>query len=282
MGKSGNNLNGIYIGNTLGIQHWQRPGRYWIETSDGRNYNPYLKGIYKYSTLNLGWQRRFGKHGFVHLQFGAGIRQNKEFDFPVELLPPSNATSFSQLPRWQPLMTYKVGVGIALGKTESAQVNKPILEYHKEDLSMWKLDLLPIFLGTGENTLLSKINIGYEQGIKNTSFSINTNLVYLLPNKQDYEYLDNYLGLQISPRLYYNFKKRKTVNHLSANYFSMRNEWNIVGNHSWGNQKYSFALLWGMQRRLFKHLFINYELGYEFGGLFSDYIISDLKIGLAF
>ncbi len=124
-------------------------------------------------------------------------------------------------------MTYKVGLGIALGKTENTQVKKPILEYNKEDLSMWKLDLLPIFLGTGRNNLLSKISIGYEQGIKRTAFSINTNLTYLHYGKQDYAYYDGYLSLQISPRFYYNLSKKSTVNSLSANYFSIRNQWDI-------------------------------------------------------
>jgi len=282
-GKSGNNLSGLYFGSTIGMQHWQRPGSYRVTTPDGRNYDPYLKSNFQYSTLNIGWQRRFNKQGFLHLQLGAGIRRNEAFDFPVELLSPDARAYFKQLPKWQSLMTYKVGLGIALGKAEDTLVSEPILQYHQEDVTMWKLDLLPIFLGTGRNTLLSKINIGYERGIKRTSFSLNTNLTYLHYGKQDYQYYDSYLGVQISPRFYYNLSKRQAVNNLSANYFSIRNQWDIIREYNFNDKKYSFALLWGMQRRLFGKMFINYELGYQFGNEspFDRYYISDLKIGLA-
>lgn len=283
-GKSGNNLNGLYLGSTIGMQHWQRPGRYRVTTADGRDYSPYLKSNFQYNTLNLGWQRRFNKQGFLHLQLGAGILHNEAFDFPVELLTPEASAYFKQLPKWQSLMTYKVGLGIALGKTENTQVKEPILEYHKEDLSMWKLDLLPIFLGTGRNNLLSKISIGYEQGLKRTSFSINTNLTYLHYGKQDYAlYGGRFIVLQISPRFYYNLLKKQSVKNLSSNYFSIRNQWDI-GANNFNDKVYAFALLWGMQRRLFGQMYINYELGYEFGNesLFDRYYISELKIGLAF
>lgn len=283
-GKSGNNLSGLYLGSTIGIQHWQRPGLYQVTTADGRKYAPYLKSNFQYSTLNLGWQRRFNRKGFLHLQLGAGIRHNEAFDFPVELLTADESAYFKQLPKWQSLMTYKVGLGIALGKAENTKVIEPIFEYRKEDLTMWKLDLLPIFLGTGRNTLLSKINIGYEHGIKRTPFSINTNLVYLQYGKQDYGYFGEYLMLQISPRFYYNLSKRQSVNNLSANYFSVRNQWDILNDLDLDDKKYSFALLWGMQRRLFGQMFINYELGYGFSHefIFDRYYISELKIGLAF
>ncbi len=283
-GKSGNNLSGLYVGNTIGMQHWQRPGLILVTTADGRNYAPYLKSNFQYSTLSIGWQRRFSKKGFLHLQLGAGIRHNEAFDFPVELLTPDRRAYFEQLPKWQSIITYKVGIGIALGKTENTQVSEPIFEYHKEDLTMWKLDLLPIFIGTGRNTVLNKISIGYEQGIKQLPFSINTNLTYLHYGKQDYASFGRYLTLQIAPRFYYNLSKRQSVNNLSANYFSVRNQWDILDDTNFGDNKYSFALLWGMQRRLFGQMFINYELGYEFGNefIFDRYYISELKIGLAF
>jgi len=89
-----------------------------------------------------------------------------------------------------------------------------------------------------------------------------------------------YLSLQIAPRFYYNLKKQKRIHNLSANYFSIRSQWNII--NDWHYKKYSFAPLWGMQRRVFQRMFVNYEFGYEFGNTFESYIISELKIGLAF
>lgn len=278
-GKSGKNLNGLYLGNTTGLQHWQRPGFYSVVTADGRNYSPYLKGDFQYSTLNIGWQRRFSSIGLLHFQLGAGIRHNEKIDFPEALLPPDSY--FEQPSKWEALMTYKVGIGIALGKAENTQVNQPILEFHQKDLTMFKLDLFPIFIGAGKNKLLSKINIGYEQGIKGVPFSINTTVTYLQYGKYDYKIYRNHFSLQISPRFYYNLKKQKRIHNLSANYFSIRSQWNISNDSYY--KKYSFAPLWGMQRRVFKRMFVNYEFGYEFGDFsFEKYIISELKIGLAF
>ncbi|MFK7978827.1 MAG: hypothetical protein AB8G86_02495 [Saprospiraceae bacterium] len=279
-GKSGKNLNGLYLGNTTGLQHWQRPGFRRVVTTDGRYYNPYLKGDFQYSTLNIGWQRHFSRVGLLHFQLGAGIRHNEKINFPEALLPPDSY--FEQPSKWQALMTYKVGIGIALGKAENTRVNKPILEFHQEDLTMFKLDLFPIFLGTGKNQLLSKINIEYEQGIKGIPFSINTTVTYLHYGKYDYEIYGKHFSLQISPRFYYNLKKQKRIHNLSANYFSIRSQWNIINNRSYN--KYSFAPIWGMQRRVFKRMFVNYEFGYEFSdnSFFERYIISELKIGLAF
>jgi len=278
--KSGNNLNGLYLGNTIGLQHWQKPGSHSVVTADGRSYSPYLKGNFQYSTLNIGWQRRFSTIGLLHFQLGAGVRHNEKIDFPETLLPPEY--SFEQPTNWETYMTYKVGIGIALGKAEDTQVNESILEFHQEDLTLFKLDLFPILLDIGKNKLISKINIGYEQGIKDLPFSINTTLTYLHYSKQDYGIYNKHLSLQIAPRFYYNLKKQKRIHNLSANYFSIRSQWNIINDFYWDNKKYSFAPIWGMQRRVFEWMFVNYEFGYEFGNnTFEKYIISELKIGIA-
>jgi len=188
------------------------------------------------------WQRRFSTIGLLHFQLGAGVRHNEKIDFPETLLPPEY--SFEQPTNWETYMTYKVGIGIALGKAEDTQVN--------------------------------------EQGIKDLPFSINTTLTYLHYSKQDYGIYNKHLSLQIAPRFYYNLKKQKRIHNLSANYFSIRSQWNIINDFYWDNKKYSFAPIWGMQRRVFEWMFVNYEFGYEFGNnTFEKYIISELKIGIA-
>ena len=146
---------------------------------------------------------------------------------------------------------------------------------------MWKIDLFGLLFGLNDKFSGSKINIGYEKGGQHSAFSIATNLIYFNQYKQE-------LILQIAPRYYYNLKKRiqkgKTANNLSADYFSLRNQWDLIGRDSFIENKYDFSLLWGTQRRVFKNMFINYELGYDFqsGNQWSGEIISELKIGLAF
>jgi len=287
LGKSGNNLSGLYISNITGIQRWQRPG---FSRSFDYDASP-IKGDFQYSLLGLGWQRRFGKRGFIHAQIGAGIRHNEQINLSAYEPPPVPISGIvlEQLPEWHPIVIYKLGVGVALGKIENTKVQQTILAYHQEDASIWKIDLLPILLSSSEIwQKTSKISIGYEQGIKQSPFSINANLIYLHPSGEG-ETRTSYIDLQLSPRLYYNLKSRirkgKTAYNLSAEYFSIRSQWVRDFGEAFHNKDFSLAFLWGIQRRLFKCMFVNYEFGYKTGFRpygFNKYIVSDLKIGLAF
>lgn len=153
---------------------------------------------------------------------------------------------------------------------------------------MWKVDLFGFFFGLNKAGISGKINIGYEKSVKQSSFSIATNLLFLQQVHQ-VGYKQNQLSIQIAPRYYYNLKKRirrgKTANDLSAEYFSIRNQWNIDKFREDWQEDYTFSLLWGSQRRVFEHMFINYEFGYDFPSWpvqIDGEFISELKIGLAF
>jgi len=56
--ESGNNLNGIYTSLLAGFRQVQFPSLILIDGSQ-----PLLRSQYRYSTLNLGWQRRFAGNG---------------------------------------------------------------------------------------------------------------------------------------------------------------------------------------------------------------------------
>lgn len=280
--KSGDNLNGIYLSLLAGIRYWQKPD---IINFDGSI--SFFKGQYQHSTLNLGWQRRFGKRGFLHLQIGTGIQH-----IPQKVIESNTSPLFDSrletIANWQWISNYKVGIGLTLGKRNDIGIKSNILNYHQVDTDIWKIDLLGLLTTLGKGWVGGKINIGYEKSIQQSSFSITTNLLYFnLSSPQDYYDL-NQLSLQVAPRYYYNLKSRiqkgKTANNLSADYFSFRNELNVLGNGSLWDNQYTFSLLWGLQRRVFENMFINYELGYDFPfrNQFSGEVISELKIGLAF
>lgn len=190
-----------------GSSSWKRP-KPFFRLEDGKRYlyirdgeQQYIKGSYQYSTLNLGWQRRFGKFGFINAQIGTG----------------------------------------------------------------------------------------YEKNLKQSAFSIATNLLYLQLVSDDIYYQQDQISIQLAPRFYYNFKKRirkgKTANDLSAAYLSIRNQWDINRYDNGWVKNYNLSLLWGTQRRIFEHMFINYEFGYSFPSetyqLYGTFI-SELKIGIAF
>jgi len=280
-GVIGNNLNGLYLSMKAGIKYWQKP---FGARSDGKR--SYFKGLYQYGTLNIGWQRRFGQHGFIHFQLGTGVQRNPQ-DI-IELGTPNNSYKITPLPKWRMISNYRVGLGLAIGSKGDKTIRQNIWTYHQADRDIWKIDLFGLLLGLENTAFNSRINIGYERGSRNASFSMTTNIVYLGSSNR----WDNELSLQIAPRYYYNLKKRirqgKTANNLSADYFSFRNQWNFNitgedGYHYFEN-KYDLSFLWGMQRRVFENMFINYELGYDFpsANQWDGEIISELKIGLAF
>lgn len=282
---SGNNLNGIYWGILAGVKYLQRPNPAFY-SSDGKN--QFLKGQYQYSTLNVGWQRRFSKYGFLHLQLGTGIQHIPQKIITVS--SPRSTYEIEPLARWQWLTSYKVGIGLAIGNKSDSPIKNNIWRYHQADTDMWKIDLFGLIsaFSLGKEGIGGKINLGYERSINQSAFSITTNLFFLhLTSSLDYRER-NQLSIQIAPRYYYNLKKRmqkgKTANNLSANYFSFRTQWNIKIYNDFWQERVDFSFLWGIQRRLFERMFINYELGYDFPSTyqFEGVFISELKIGLAF
>ena len=281
----GNNLNGIYASLQLGSS-WRRIPISSINT-DVFSFETFrVKGNFHYSTLNVGMQRRFGKHGFLHFQLGAGAKYNAKQE--VENISNASPTlTIDPLPKWQWLATYRVGVGLAFGGKPIKNIPNAILEYYREDNDLWKIDLYSILRGIGGNGVAGKINIGYERNIIASSFSINTNLSYAYRKSIENRGGQNLLQLQIATRYYYNLKKRtrkgKAANNLSGDYLSLRHNFNLNRTNEFA-QRYLVHALWGMQRNILKNMFINYQLGYQFrtGEFGGGELLSELKIGLAF
>lgn len=283
--KSGNNLSGIYTSLLAGVRYVQSENpRY--RSYDGRK--QFLKSQYQYGTLNLGWQRRFGKYGFLHFQLGTGIKHVPQKVITVST--PTKIYEFQPFSKWQWITAYKASVGLAIGSKNDTKIDHSFWSYRQDDYDMWKVDLFGLFYELNKAGISGKINIGYEKSIKQSAFSIATNVLYFQQVFPDaYWDKQNQLSIQIAPRFYYNLKKRmqkgKTANDLSAEYFSIRNQWNISKSRGW-QENYSVSLLWGIQRRVFEHMYINYELGHAIPPIktylpFSE-IISELKIGFAF
>ena len=89
-GISGNNLNGIYLSLLAGIKYWQKPSL---------NRSSFFKGNYQYSTINIGWQRRFAQHGFIHIQLGTGVQRNPQDT--VQIGVPSFPYEVTPLSKWR-------------------------------------------------------------------------------------------------------------------------------------------------------------------------------------
>jgi len=277
--ESGNNFSGFYLSLLAGTSYWKRPRPQY----DFRK-KQFIRGKYQYSTLNIGWQRRFKKQGFLHLQLGTGVQLNPQNI--IEIITPNHAYELTPLSKRKWITKYKVGLGFIINNRKDAPTTKAIWTYHKADTDMWKIDLFGLLLGLSEEGIGTKINIGYEKRLGRSPFSIETNLFY----KSRVPYYGerfHQIVISISPRLYYNLKSRvkkgKVANDLSAEYLAIRNQWHNFASN-WSEKNYNLAVLWGIQRRVFEHMYINYELGYNLNSPSLTFLelISELKIGLAF
>ncbi|MEM6320297.1 MAG: hypothetical protein AAF960_21695 [Bacteroidota bacterium] len=286
---SGNNLSGWYAGASLGVNIW-RQRFVTLSAIDSQIERPTLSGNFQYGLVHVGWQKRFGKIGLLNFDIGAGIKRNARQTLDG-VLPssPEELALLAPLPKWQGLLVSKIGVGVAIGKVSSQEpVPYTILSYHEANRAMWKIDLMPLLLFVGRNGYDGAINFGYERNIAESAFSINTNLRYDLAKNIHGHSTSAQLFLQTAPRFYYNIKKRirkgKTADRLSADYVSLRHQWRLIDTPI-GYTPHGFSVFWGMQRRMFQRLFVNYQFGYSFSNRFNERygeIGSELKIGFAF
>ncbi|MEM1124503.1 MAG: hypothetical protein AAGJ18_28960, partial [Bacteroidota bacterium] len=81
-GKSGDNLNGAYLGLAMSINWWDAETLTLLPQDGSFSRQTFtVKGQTKLAIFNVGWQQRFLDNGFVNFKLGAGmgqIRQNVE------------------------------------------------------------------------------------------------------------------------------------------------------------------------------------------------------------
>lgn len=213
---------------------------------------------------------------------------------------------------------YQLGLGFALftqnyntAKERSADDLSKFFSYQVAEHHLVKINLLELIktvdYSAAYNKLKLKGDVTFEQKI-GRSFSINiggiaaTSLYSrkkslssngaLVANK-----ITATLEAELAPRWYYNLPRRiatgKSANNLSANYLSLAfNYRQQIGEESLNPNAIavpkaaSLALLYGLQRRIFNHGYLDYRLGIGQriikSALPQLFFISDLKIGLAF
>ena len=77
-GKSGNNLNGLYLGVRSGIEYRQGSAQGWLNGIAGPVYlNNDVRSITSNHALISGFQYRLFEHGFVDWQLGCGYGQTR-------------------------------------------------------------------------------------------------------------------------------------------------------------------------------------------------------------
>ena len=281
---SGNNLSGFYIGLKGEIDNWRI-----LTVDSGRTrdeLNTSVKGRNINGIITSGWQQQFSKNGYIDFSiFGGKSWQSK--DIAAFTFEESGALS-PLSPRENWFLDYRVSLGFTFGsKSNYDPKDCSILQYFDEEKSMLKIDLFNIFQTISTYGIGGKLSTEFEQKLGKSSFSLSlsSEIDYQIGFKTSQAIADLSFGSEL--RYYYNLKKRirkgKTGNNLSANYFGYYINRELGDYGEWTN-----GPVWGMQRRLFKNLYTDFKIGYNYflediaDGLDSDEFTAKIKVGFAF
>jgi len=290
-GLSGNNLSGFYLGLKGEYDHWflATLGYHELFSTPLIDVST-IKGRTLNVTFSGGWQQQFGKNGFINFSLGAGKAWRSK---DISTLSFNNEGQLKPSPsveNW--ILDYRLTLGWAFGKSNSYNPEDcSVIQYFKEEKSLLKIDILNIISSISDQGIGGSFSIEYEQKLGNSPFSVNP--YFFIPYTLGFEKeIENRVSTVIGTetRYYYNLKKRirkgKTGNNLFANYFGAKIAYHT---NTRDNLPYGYGIMWGLQRRLFNTVFIDYSLGNYSRASFQspDFevyttMFSELQIGLAF
>jgi hypothetical protein len=261
-GLSANNMSGDY----LSVEYGQVSPQSYGEGSLVRNL-----ANQRTLALRVGLQRRLFRYAFFDFSYGLGVKQYHGAvlrDQPWKLFANPRAT-----------------LGLALAspnkKTNAGGGFCDVLRCFREERSMWKIDLYHLFRMEDKDNLSGRLSIAYERKIGASPFSLEVEANAAASKKEVFESLANgydyyllgewstSLGGQL--RYYYDLRQRvargKSGNNLSGPYLAAmaRGDWyanEYVSRASEDNRRTVTAgLLWGLQYRLFKNGFVDFNFG---------------------
>jgi hypothetical protein len=310
-GKSGNNLNGTYLG--------LRTDVLLLRASNPRAVEPVNYGF----MLNYGIQKRVFNNWYMGYRVGVGVANTTYSTSRWVTLGADPTVNFDNH-QWESRLESKFTIGLAFGGNKKEQANTcDLFRCFEEENSLWKFDIQNAIPSITQRKLFytdSSFKMGlsaaYEHKIGQSSWSLNTELrgSYSTNSRQELPLKNVQVGLSLEPRYYYNQKKRiangQSANNLSGNYFTVETSLNYFYQHYDYSPnavveggKVRFAPKWGMQRRLFKNgffdlsvtpleyfLFLKDSPFYKKGGHLNMYKVYgdipmpkiDFKIGFAF
>ncbi|MBL7825145.1 MAG: hypothetical protein JNJ57_00835 [Saprospiraceae bacterium] len=264
-GKAANNFSGNYLG--LEYQH----------ARNVKNQNLLSGGISNAATLRFGLQRRLFRYGYFDMSYGLGVHQQ-------EPTPYSRGGS-------RVIGNARFAVGLALATPKASTETKPdmcdALQCFREERKLWKVDLFNLLRIQSLDNIKTKLSLAREQKLGDSPLSIEysgaitaSRLRYDLNDINDTEFKSFGLGaeLQLQGRYYYSLMRRiaqgKSGNNLSGAYVALVGRSSIeYFNFQWAplvpniaNGVSSVAgwdagIVWGVQYRIFKHGYIDFNIG---------------------
>ncbi len=308
-GLSADNLTGNYLGLRINYNRFR-----------GWENNPDFEGLLRLGDgevmpnrdafsafLTFGMQRRLLRYGYFDLNIGLGGAHLQELEYWRD--PEDGFLNSTVNNSWGPAFHVQVGLGLAFGegRPEDGRLCDAMLCF-REERQMFKIDLINALQTLTPNYLGGILLVAYEKKLGRSPFSLQ------LEAETDYSFYDytgftgRYvsLGVALGPRYYYNLKRRiakgKSGNNLSADYLTLRlsatrtnqfEEDNVLNQETRDQRFLNFLVTpaWGIQRRIFRHGYIGYQIGFGAGlenNLDNDdtNILVDvrtrLELGLAF
>jgi hypothetical protein len=260
--ENNNNLNGQYVSLSANLT------KNFADKNALKELN-YLEE--KTVSLNYGIQKRVFNSWYFNYQAGIGFtnRQN----------PHNVAWKWNSLNDWNLNSKFVLGLAFGGGKKSKIEVCD-VFRCFEEEKQVFKVDVRGLFENIKRDSLSTHFSVAFETKL-NTSFSVNTSANFSLNQYKgvDSKYSLSEISLGVEPRFYYNLRKRigkgKSANNLSGNYFSIGSYMNINERifTSQLNTPFettfkeprnyvSFAPKWGIQRRIFKHGFIDANINF--------------------
>jgi len=300
-GLSANNFSGNYLG--LELTHVS-------SASQPISGNPRQR--YKSASLRFGIQRRLFRFGYFDMSYGLGIR-----DYPQTPYH-RGATQFyadARLAAGIAFSTPKAGARASAGYCD-------VLQCFREENRMFKIDLFNLLRVASIDQIKGVARIAWEQKIAGSPFSIEGQ-VQIGGGYLNYEYSNQTIlnahsldfGGHLQGRYYYGLKRRiatgKSGNNLSGAYLGWQADWfqdrgkvtsqgdiTPIEEGTYSRTVAGTGPIWGIQYRLFKRGFIDFNLGAGWGNVKSTstnngqtttghqpgqlHLMGGLRIGLAF
>ena len=243
-GKSGNNLNGSYVGVSLRLA-----------TNKVGSTSGLIDGWV--GSVNYGLQKRIFNRLYFDYKLGIGFTKGYE---------------------WGAGVTNQFALGWAFGKGKRQNVNAcDMFRCFETEKSLWKVDIRKIWSGSVFQYIYSDLTVGYEQKIGNSAWSLNTEIeggIGRNIGKQAFgSYGQSNASITIEPRFYYGLKKNiakgLSVNNLSGGYVSLaasagyQNVFfsnNTGANLNLTEQYLSIAPKFGIQKRIFRYGYADFSL----------------------
>lgn len=263
-----------------------------------------------HAALLYGYQSPIPNGGFVDFSFGLqafmGTKPalhtiNEDGEFLSKSVNTKGLTGFYKI---------RLGFGFRAGPNPEEQSRKAI-NYYAEEKQLVKLNLVEAFKFTEQdliyNRISTRLDVSYERKLA-LAWSVNANVIAdfsffgLIPSLPSnvavmYKgYNSIYGNVSIGPRYYFNQRRRVLNgtggNNLSGDYLSLVGGYRhqfvenpMIIDPTPVDVGYLTAL-YGVQRRVFKNGYFDYQfgLGYRLNNssLERYFLVSDLKIGIAF